>query len=161
LTLLLETRILTRIQQHALSAYPEEGAGFLLGRNGEDRKVKEIIPMTNRGVEGARRNRYLMGPEEYIEAELEAEKRAMDVIGVFHSHPDHPDSPSEFDREWAQPSFSYLITSVKLGQAGNSRCWRLTEDRAHFDEEELRIVESNQGKGDPNVTFFCTPSARR
>jgi len=59
-------------------------------------------------------------------------------LGVFHSHPDHPNLPSEFDREWAQPFFSYLITSVNSGQAAASRAWRLAEDRSVFLEETIQ-----------------------
>jgi proteasome lid subunit RPN8/RPN11 len=63
--------------------------------------------------------------------------RGVDVLGVFHSHPDHPNQPSEFDREWAMPWFSYIITSVQAGKAAGSRSWLLQEDRSKFIEEEI------------------------
>jgi proteasome lid subunit RPN8/RPN11 len=65
----------------------------------------------------------------------------LDVLGVFHSHPDHPNQPSEFDRQWAWPNFSYLITSVVQGVAVESRSWRLNEDRANFSEEKVEVIE--------------------
>jgi proteasome lid subunit RPN8/RPN11 len=64
----------------------------------------------------------------------------MTLLGVFHSHPDHPDLPSEYDREWAQPYFSYLITSIGKGTAIESRSWRLLEDRSAFIEEAVLVV---------------------
>jgi proteasome lid subunit RPN8/RPN11 len=63
------------------------------------------------------------------------------VIGVFHSHPDHPNQPSEFDRQWALPWFSYLITSIEKGTAVGSRSWRLEDDRTGFEEEEIIVIE--------------------
>jgi proteasome lid subunit RPN8/RPN11 len=74
-----------------------------------------------------------------MRAELAAEARQIDVIGVFHSHPDHPDRPSEYDRDWAQPRFSYLITSIESGEAVGSKSWRLADDRTRFTEEEIEI----------------------
>ena len=64
----------------------------------------------------------------------------LSLLGVFHSHPDHPNQPSEFDREWAQPYFSYVITSVRSGKALESRSWRLVEDRSEFREESITLT---------------------
>lgn len=133
----LSSELLQRIRRHGEAAYPEEGAGFLLGKVGDPPVVLEIIARKNTGVLGARHNRYLITPEDYMRAETEADAIQMDVIGVFHSHPDHPDEPSDFDREWAQPHFSYVITSIRGGQAEGSRSWILAEDRSHFTEELL------------------------
>ncbi|MGE5250971.1 MAG: Mov34/MPN/PAD-1 family protein [Bacteroidota bacterium] len=128
--------VLQRIEAHGQDAYPEEGAGFLLGQDG---RVEDILGLPNTREEAARHNRYLISPEDYLSAESEAERRGLDLIGVFHSHPDHPNRPSEFDREWAQPFFSYIITSVESGLAGESRSWRLAEDRSTFVEEAIHI----------------------
>ncbi len=130
--------ILTQIQAHGEQAYPEEGAGFLLGSDGVERAVKSILPLTNSREDAARHNRYLIAPEDYLKAELEADRLGLSLIGVFHSHPDHPNRPSEFDRDWAQPFFSYIITSVDSGKAIESRSWRLVEDRSQFVEEEIQ-----------------------
>ena len=133
--------ILEMIHEHGESAYPEEGAGFLLGSDGDPRLVVSILPLENSREDGARHNRFLITPEHYLHAELEADKRGLTLIGVFHSHPDSPNVPSEYDREWAQPFFSYIITRVQSGHAVESRSWRLTEDRAQFAEETLEVAE--------------------
>ena len=137
----LTEELLTQIQMHGEQAYPEEGAGFLLGAYSDNgtRAVKRIFPLGNSREEQARHNRYLITPEDYLKAEIEADKLGLSLIGVFHSHPDHPNRPSEFDREWAQPFFSYVITSVQSGKAVESRSWRLIEDRSKFEEEEIRL----------------------
>src|SRR5512143_2026609 len=128
--------VMRQIEAHGREAYPEEGAGFLLGAQG---RVDEILALPNAREETARHNRYLISPQDYLRAEVEAERRGLSLVGVFHSHPDHPNHPSEFDREWAQPFFSYVITSIQSGQAGESRSWRLVEDRSEFVEEEIQI----------------------
>jgi proteasome lid subunit RPN8/RPN11 len=127
-------KILARIHRNGEEAYPEEGAGFLIGSEGS---VEEIFPLSNAREDTARHNRYLITPEDYLKAELTADKLGLSLIGVFHSHPDHPNRPSEYDRDWAQPFFSYIITSVNEGKAIESRSWRLLEDRSKFEEEEI------------------------
>ncbi len=131
--------LLERIHQHGEQAYPEEGAGFLLGVDAASRQVVDIIPISNSREESARNRRYLLAPEDYRRAETEADSRGLTLVGVFHSHPDHPDRPSEFDREWAQPFFSYVITGVNRGRATSSRSWRLSDDRTQFVEETIQI----------------------
>ncbi len=139
--LIIPKDLISRIHAHGEQAYPEEGAGFLLGEYSENgkRAVTSILPLANSREEGARHNRYLIAAEEYLKAEATADRLGLSLIGVFHSHPDHPNQPSEFDREWAQPFFSYVITSVQSGKAIQSRSWRLTEDRSKFEEEEINI----------------------
>lgn len=140
--LLIPKALLESIHQHGERAYPEEGAGFLLGTQDADtRQVKELIPLSNSREDDARHNRYLLTAKDMLYGETEAQKRGLDVVGVFHSHPDHPNQPSEFDREWALPWFSYLITSVANGQTAGSRSWRLEEDRSGFREEEIELID--------------------
>jgi proteasome lid subunit RPN8/RPN11 len=134
--LVVSNKLNERINAHVESAYPEEGAGFLIGIEGE---VKEILALPNAREDEARHNRFLITPEEYLKAELTADKLGLSLIGVFHSHPDCPNIPSEYDREWAQPFFSYIITRVDEGKAVNSRSWRLIEDRSKYEEEEISI----------------------
>jgi proteasome lid subunit RPN8/RPN11 len=132
--------LLDEIQRHGEGAYPDEGAGLLLGSaSGEDKRVSALLPLDNAREDGARRNRYLLTPQDYLRGEAEAARRGLDVLGVFHSHPDHPNRPSEFDREWAMPWFSYVITSVSAGKAAGSRSWLLSEDRATFFEEAITV----------------------
>ena len=137
-TLRLSKDVLEKIHAHGEQAYPEEGAGFLLGVENGSRDVQAIFPLTNSREDSARHNRYLITPNDYLKAELEADRLGLSLLGVFHSHPDHPNRPSEFDREWAQPFFSYIITSVDSGKAIESRSWRLSEDRSQFVEEKIQ-----------------------
>jgi proteasome lid subunit RPN8/RPN11 len=142
MTLIIPQGILNRIHQHGEQAYPEEGAGLLLGEiKGSDQLVNEILPLTNMREADARHNRYQLSPQDYLKGEEEADRLGLELLGVFHSHPDHPNRPSDFDRQWAWPNFSYLITSVVQGKAVESRSWRLNEDRAHFSEEAIEIAE--------------------
>ncbi|MEJ2412219.1 MAG: M67 family metallopeptidase [Anaerolineales bacterium] len=133
--------ILKRIHNHGENAYPEEGAGLMLGsvKDG-NRQVKDLLFLDNAREDGARHNRYLITAEDMLRGEREAEHRDLSIIGIFHSHPDHPSQPSEFDREYALPWYSYLITRIEKGQALESRCWRLMEDRSGFDPEEIHLT---------------------
>ena len=136
----ISSELLDQIHAHGEEAYPGEGAGFMLGNaDGDLRVVSVILKLPNAREESARHNRYLLTPQDVLQSEQEAAKLGLDVIGVFHSHPDHPNEPSEFDRNWAMPWFSYIITSVKTGKAAGSRSWRLTEDRSTFEEELIQI----------------------
>ncbi len=133
---------LRRIQRHGETAYPEEGAGLILGLlQADEKKVSKLIFLQNDRETSARHNRYQLSPEDYLKGELEAAKQGLDILGVFHSHPDHPNTPSEFDREWALPQLSYIITSIHQGRAVESLSWLLSEDRSRFISEEIRLVE--------------------
>lgn len=141
MSLKIPQEILQRIHQHGEQAYPEEGAGLLLGElTGGNHQVREILPLANAREAPARHNRYQLSPQDYLQGEQYADSLGYAVLGVFHSHPDHPNRPSEFDRQWAWPNFSYLITSVSQGKASESRSWRLREDRASFSEELIALV---------------------
>jgi proteasome lid subunit RPN8/RPN11 len=135
--MIIPAELLVKIHANGERAYPEEGAGFLFGSDGPARRVQAVYDLPNAREDTARHNRYLITPEDYLKGELEAERQGLDVIGVFHSHPDHPNRPSEYDRDWAQPYFSYVITSIQAGKAVESRSWRLSEDRNQFIEEAL------------------------
>ena len=138
MTLYLPQEILAQIHASGEAAYPEEGAGLLLGKvDGERRRIVSLLELSNQRETDARHNRYLLTPQDYLRGEQEAARQGLDVLGVYHSHPDHPNRPSEFDREWAMPWFSYIITSVQDGQAVESRAWVLSEDRSHFEEQEI------------------------
>ncbi len=143
MSITISSTLLQEIHTYGESAYPEEGAGLLIGtENGQEKIVTEILTLENARESSARHNRYLLSAEDYLRGENEAARLGLDVLGVFHSHPDHPNQPSDFDREWAMPWFSYLITSVYSGQAKASRSWRLAEDRLQFFEETLSVTDS-------------------
>ncbi len=133
--------IIKQIHTFLEAVYPDEGAGLLLGddKSGQ-RRVLAIIPLENSRESGARHNRYLITPQDMLRGEQEAVRLGLDVVGIFHSHPDSLNHPSEFDREWALPWFSYLITTVSSGQAQDSRSWRLQDDRSQFKEELIAVI---------------------
>ena len=130
--------LIRQIKIHGEDHYPEEGAGLILGRvQGEDRNAQQLLPLKNEFEANSRHNRYLIRPEEMMNAELKAEALGLDIIGVFHSHPNHPAVPSDFDRERALPWNSYVITRVDEDGASESRSWRLSEERQFFEEPIL------------------------
>lgn len=126
-----------RVRAHLCRAYPEEGCGVLLGRevNGV-REVDRIVELDNQR-EASRHNRYVISPEQFLRAEQAARAAGLDVIGFYHSHPDHPARPSAFDLEHAWPWYSYVIVSVEAGRVADVRSWRLRDDRAAFEPEPL------------------------
>ena len=127
----LEAEALAAIRAHGRDAYPHECCGALLGRDGA---VSAVHPLPNTTEEGPRR-RFLVRPGDYREAERHAGARGVDLLGFYHSHPDHPARPSQYDLDHAWPSFSYVIVSVMNGEPGDVTSWRLREDRSGFTEE--------------------------
>lgn len=128
------------ITRHGEQAYPYEGCGLLLGRQVDGHMVvEEILPVDNARESDAQHNRYLIPPDAVLKGERVAAQKGLDVIGFFHSHPDHPERPSDFDRDHAWPWYAYLITSVQQGRAAKTAAWTLVEDRTRFDPEELLV----------------------
>jgi proteasome lid subunit RPN8/RPN11 len=126
---------LRAIGRHGEATYPEECCGFLIGRaNAETTTVERLLPVDNERQD-SRHNRFVINPETVLAAHKEARAAGADVVGYYHSHPDHPSRPSDFDREHAWPGLSYLIVSVQKGHAADARSWRLADDRERFDEE--------------------------
>ena len=136
----IRSEVMRLIQAHGEAAYPHEGAGLLLGYAAQDEKtVVAAFPLSNRTEAAEQYHRYLLTPEDMLAGERAAAERGLDVVGIFHSHPDHPADPSAFDRDWALPWYAYLITAVEHGQATGLRAWRLKEDRSAFDAEPLQV----------------------
>ena len=152
MTLRLRAQESEQIHAHLSRAYPEEGCGVLLGRDrGDAREVARAVPIPNQR-EDSKHNRYLIAPEQFLAAEREARDAALDVVGFFHSHPDHPARPSGFDLEHAWPFYSYLIVSVEHGQATDMRAWRLAEDRSGFEPETLEVLSEELTPGQEGVS---------
>lgn len=125
------------IRIHGEESYPHECCGFLLGTVVEEaRTVARLMRADNERVDSAR-NRYLISPRAYLDAELEAQRRGLEILGFYHSHPDAPAEPSEFDREHALPGCSYVIVSVREGRSGELRSWILSGDYTRFVSEPL------------------------
>jgi proteasome lid subunit RPN8/RPN11 len=126
-----------RIQDHATEAYPEECAGALVGiDSGGVRVVVDVWQAENTHEEG-RSRRFLIEPLAVKRFEEQAEERDMGLLGFYHSHPDHPAEPSEYDREHAWPGYSYVIASVSGENVEDMRSWILKDDRSGYDEESI------------------------
>jgi len=147
MTLVIPAHLLEAIQAQGEGAYPEEGAGFILGStHGHTRTASAILPQANLFEVSERRRRYRISPQDMLRAEREADAMGLEIIGIFHSHPDHPAEPSAYDLEYSLPWFFYLITSVREGHAGESRVWLMLEDRSGFTEIALRTQTATQSK---------------
>jgi proteasome lid subunit RPN8/RPN11 len=128
--------VVEAIREHGRTAYPHECCGALLGR---ESVALETVPLPNTTDEGSRR-RFLVRPDDYRAAERRAAERRLDLIGFYHSHPDHPARPSQYDLDHAWPVFSYVILSVRGGVPQEVTSWRLRDDRTTFDEEPLETT---------------------
>ncbi|MCS6935356.1 MAG: M67 family metallopeptidase [Chitinophagales bacterium] len=134
--LYLPSHIQEQLAVDAVRTYPDECCGFLLGtEQSHARTVTEIIAVHN-AREGDKRRRYEIHPDDYRRAEKYADVKGLQLLGIYHSHPDHPSVPSEHDRAVAFPYFSYVILSVRQGEVVSVQSWRLNDNR-HFDEEPV------------------------
>jgi proteasome lid subunit RPN8/RPN11 len=132
---------LHRIKLHAMQTYPEECCGVLIGRDdGERKTVCDILEIKNAKEEN-RARRFLITPEDYTWAEKRAREEGVDVMGFYHSHPDHPARPSQFDIDHAMPWCSYVIVSVEAGHAVAVKSWVLLDDHSAFSEEPMEVLE--------------------
>lgn len=115
--------------------FPHEICGLMLGKAGETRVVTEVFECGNLNKLKPE-TRYDMDPKDYLKGEALARQKGLDVVGIFHSHPDHPDKASETDRQAAWPGFSYIIMSIQKGKFASMRSWVLN-DKEQFDEEPI------------------------
>jgi proteasome lid subunit RPN8/RPN11 len=128
-----------RIRAHGVETYPHECCGAILGGDGEDQGSREVLglmPLANRRNDSPR-NRFEVTPEDVRLAEKTAAEKKLELIGWYHSHPDAPARPSEYDREHAWPWYSYIIVSIQSGQPHEMNSWRLRDDRSGYDSEAL------------------------
>ena len=145
------------IRQHGARDYPSECCGILLGHaEGELRQVREVVPLKNLRQEPEKaqelmpldspereseRNRFLIDPREQLRVEKDARARGLEVLGYYHSHPDHPARPSNYDREHAWPWYSYVILAVEASEPKDLASWVLADDRSRFEQEHLEITQ--------------------
>ncbi|NPA32189.1 MAG: M67 family metallopeptidase [Aquificae bacterium] len=130
---------LSRMIELAQRDYPYETCGLMLGKSHRGvREVYEVFPTPNANKE-RKHDRYEIDPKDYMRAEDYALKKGLEIVGVYHSHPEHPDRPSEFDRVRAFPDLSYIIFSVKDGKVVSYRSWELVGDR--FEEERIEVTD--------------------
>lgn len=141
--LLQDQNIIDRVTAHAERDYPHECGGMLIGHFAEGKKtVTEIFPLENAREEEARHNRVLILPKDVLRAERYAREKGLDIVGYYHSHPDSPAVPSQYDLDHALPVWSYIIASVIEGKVVDIRSWEMENDRSKFNEEEIIRRES-------------------
>ena len=134
-TLVLGAEADTGIRRHGRESYPHECCGALIGRG---QLVREALALPNTTTEGPRR-RFLVRPSDYRAAERRATELGAELLGFYHSHPDHPARPSRYDLDHAWPVFAYVIVAVESGEPRALTSWRLREDRSAFDEEPVAV----------------------
>ena len=133
----LDENLAAEIRAHGAREYPYECCGALLGTDGATgREVRGLLPLPN-GRDDSPRNRFSISADDVRAAERAAEERGLGLIGWYHSHPDHPARPSEFDREHAWPWYSYIIVSVQQREPRDTTSWRLRDDRSAYDSEAI------------------------
>ena len=148
--LLVSSAIDTAIRQHGEATYPHECCGAMVGRDG---RATDVVALPNTTEEGPRR-RFLVRPSDYREAELKASELGAELLGFYHSHPDHPARPSQYDLDHAWPTFAYVIVSVtgdasparrsaEGAKAGDMTVWFLKDDRTTFEEGTLHHGENS------------------
>jgi len=127
------------IRAEGEKAYPNECCGILIGEIDSSgvKIVKYTEAIRNAREDGEQYHRFLITPEDMMQAEITARKKKQDVIGFYHSHPDHPALPSDYDKEHALPFYSYVIVSVKEGSTKDLKSWELTADRKQFESEKI------------------------
>ena len=126
---------------HGERTYPHECCGIIIGRReSEVKRAEEVRPAGN-ARDDSPQNRYLIQPEEMLQAERDARRSDREILGFYHSHPDVPARPSQYDLEHAWPVYSFLIMSVQQGQTREMHSWILLEDRSRFDEETIVVEE--------------------
>ena len=135
----LEAGVAAAVRRHGEETYPHECCGALVGLDGE---ATAAVPLPNTTEEGPRR-RFLVRPSDYRMAEARAGELGAELLGFYHSHPDHPARPSQFDLDHAWPNFAYVIVAVAAGKSQAMTVWYLKEDRSSFDEGELNGDENS------------------
>jgi len=127
------------IRKAGETTYPNECCGIILGEISDDGKkiAKRTVDIDNSSENNERYHRFLITPEEMFKAERLAREAKLEIVGFYHSHPDHPSMPSGYDKERALPFYSYIIVSVDVGKAQVLTSWELTDDRMDFVQEEV------------------------
>jgi proteasome lid subunit RPN8/RPN11 len=138
MSLILPHPELSKLHAHAQEGYPHEVVGIIAGDK-QERLASRIHPLINERADSAH-NRYTVSGLTLMRAEQELEAEGLDILGYYHSHPDHPSQYSEYDRDHALPNLSYVIVSVMDGRAVDTASWRLRDDRSAMDSEPIVAV---------------------
>jgi len=137
-TLRLSASLVDEIRREGERAYPAECCGVLAGYPGEVKEVLKLVPMTNQRTDDP--HRYLIAPDDLRRIEAELRSSGLEVLGYYHSHPDHPAAPSAFDTEQAWPWYSYIIVRVDRARAAELTSWMLEDDRSAMSPESVDVL---------------------
>ena len=133
---------LAQMVEHLQDAYPNEGGGLLIGVMQADVAViHEIAPALNTFPTEEQFHRMGLATDFWTQVEDSADARGLQIVGFYHSHPDHPAQPSIYDLDHAWVNMAYIIVSVKQGMMVHNRNWQLAPDRATFEEIPLTIID--------------------
>ncbi|RMG77790.1 MAG: M67 family peptidase [Bacteroidetes bacterium] len=136
------SQALRTMESDAIQSFPNECCGFMFGNEKSGvRTIERARPVIN-SKEGDQRRRFEISPLDYLRAEQYAAENGLDLLGVYHSHPNHPAIASETDLSKAMPWFSYVILSIMEGNPADVKSWKLKDEVREFAEEEVRIFES-------------------
>ena len=138
MTLRLSASLVDEIRREGERAYPAECCGVLAGYPGEVKEVLKLVPMTNQRTDDP--HRYLIAPDDLRRIEAELRSSGLEVLGYYHSHPDHPPAPSAFDTEQAWPWYSYIIVRVDGARAAELTSWVLDDDRSAMSPESVDVL---------------------
>lgn len=133
---ILSDEVIAAIKKHAVESFPYECCGFLYGTENDERRIALSVRVPNSKA-GDQRRRFEISPDDYRWAERHALENDLQLLGVYHSHPNHPAIASETDLAMAMPYFSYVIISVNNGIPGEIKSWQLAEEERRFEEEEV------------------------
>jgi len=137
----LSNALAEEIRKHGIDDFPFECCGVMLGKAlGDDKTVHELRRLENVHEDGHER-RFRISPDQMFQLDKEARQSGLTILGFYHSHPNHPAQPSQYDRDWAWPWYSYIILSVRDRIPAEMTCWNLNDDREAFTGEELDITE--------------------
>ncbi len=149
------------IIRHAAAAYPYECCGALIGSAaGDVSEVVDVRQLVNVTDEGPRR-RFRVSADDYRASEAYAARAGGELLGFYHSHPDHPAEPSQYDLDHAWPNFSYVIVSVRAGTPGDLRSWRLRPDRSAFVEETREDLHAHENSDSHAAASLYGEAGRR
>jgi len=156
--LTISAELAVKIRAHGVETYPHECCGALLGRDAgfsyhhesrdrrqPAREVLALFPLVNRRDDSPR-NRFSVTAEDVLAADKNAQQQGLEVIGWYHSHPDHPARPSQYDQDHAWPWYSYVIVSVHGGTPEDMTSWRLKDDRSEYVEEKIGTLRAQAAK---------------
>jgi proteasome lid subunit RPN8/RPN11 len=140
--LVLTAELRKSIESEGVAAFPNECCGILIGRDvtspdGRRRIVEKLLPGKNVFESDEQYHRFSIDPRLQLRAEREAEAEGRTVLGFYHSHPDHPARPSEYDREHGWPFYSYVIVSIMNGQPADMTGWVLNDQSEQFERQEI------------------------